>query len=232
MSRPRLLDLFCGGGGASMGYHLAGFDVTGVDVEPQPDYPFEFEQMDALSVLRTMRDYPTFSGEMWRPGYFHAIHASPPCQAYSLASRYNGRTYPDLVGPVRELLASLRVPWVIENVPGAPLRPDIKLCGCMFALELPGRGQLRRERWFETSWGEFALDPPHHHYLPAISIAGHGTPQWMRARTGHIGVADWRRVMGIGWMTRDQLTEAIPPAYTEHVGAALLNRLGRTEVAA
>lgn len=181
-----------------------------------PRYPFGFVQADALDVL----------ADRGFLGGFDAVHASPPCQKWALASRYNGRDYPDLIAPVRDLLSGLGLPWVIENVPRAPLRPDIRLCGCMFGLELPGTGQLRRERWFETSWQDPVGEPaPHRHSGPAISIAGHGTPQWMRARTGHVGVAAWRQVMRIGWMRREELTEAVPPSYTEYVGARLAGRL-------
>ena len=194
-----------------MGYYRAGFDVTGVDIAPMPRYPFEFHQADALTCL--------LDG-------FDAIHASPPCQKYALASKYNGRSYPDLVAPTRDRLVSLPIPWVIENVPGAPLRPDYKLCGCMFGLEAPGVGQLRRKRWFETSWRASEPMPPCQHWGPPISIAGHGTPTWVRKKTGHIRVAVWRQVMGIDWMRREELTEAIPPAYTEYVGRRLLELVG------
>jgi len=156
-----------------------------------------------------------------------AIHASPPCQRWAqvtLSQRRNGKEYPDLIAPTRTLLEASGLPWVIENVPDTPLRPDIRLCGCQFGLTLPGVGYLKRERWFETSWRGFHLEMPHRHTGHAISIAGHGTPAWMRAKTGHIGVAEWRRVMGIDWTTRDELTEAIPPAYTEYVGIRLLVR--------
>jgi DNA (cytosine-5)-methyltransferase 1 len=223
MSRPVLLDLFCGAGGAGMGYHRAGFDVVGVDLVNQPNYPFEFHQDDAVDVLRAIAEGDPFYPSWMKP--FDAIHASPPCQKWALASRYNGRDYPDLIGPVRKLLRRQTRPWVIENVPRAPIRPDLKLCGCMFGLELDGIGQLRRERWFETSWHHFGLTPAHDHHGPAISIAGHGTPSWMRTRTGHVGVALWREVMDVDWTTREELTEAIPPAYTAHVGAHLLEHL-------
>ncbi len=106
MSRPRLLDLFCGAGGCSVGYHHAGFDVVGVDVNPQKNYPFEFHQADAMA-------YPL--------GGFDVIHASPPCQAFTKARKLQGNTHPDLIGPIRERLIAAGVPWVIENVPGAPL---------------------------------------------------------------------------------------------------------------
>ena len=221
MTRPRLIDLFCGAGGAAMGYHRAGFDVVGVDIEPQPHYPFEFEQADALSILRAMVNYPSFSGEMWRPGYFQAIHASPPCQAYSMITRNFGTAdrHPKLIGPVRELLAALPVPWVIENVPGAPLRPDIKLCGCMFGLR-----KLRRERWFETSWRAFALVPGHDHSAPALTITGHGMTAWSRAQYGRELTPDEKRdAMGVDWYVNTwELAEAIPPAYTEFIGGLLL----------
>jgi DNA (cytosine-5)-methyltransferase 1 len=219
--RPKLLDAYSCAGGAGMGYHLAGFDVTGLDKDPQPNYPFRFIQADALEVLADRK----FMAQ------FDAVHASPPCQFKALATlsqRRRGKEYPDLIGPTRSLLERLRIPWVIENVPGTPLRPDIRLCGCMFGLEIPGIGYLKRERWFETSWRAFSLEPPHRHRGHAISIAGHGTPAWMRARTGHIGVAEWRQVMGIGWTTREELTEALPPAYTEYVGSLLVAAIGST----
>ena len=201
-----------------MGYFRAGFHVTGVDRDPQPNYPFRFVQASALEVLA---DRKFLAG-------FDAIHASPPCQFRALATlsqRRRGKEYPDLIGPTRDLLERQPRPWVIENVPDTPLRPDIRLCGCMFGLELPGVGYLKRERWFETSWRAFGLEVPHRHAGRAISIAGHGTPSWMRAKTGHVGVDLWRQVMGIDWTTRDELTEAIPPAYTEYVGRQLLGRI-------
>jgi DNA (cytosine-5)-methyltransferase 1 len=216
--KPRLLDAYCCAGGAGTGYFRAGFHVTGVDKEPQPNYPFRFVQADALEVLADRKFLAQFD----------AIHASPPCQFRALATlsqRRRGKEYPDLITPTRPLLEASGLPWVMENVPGTPLRPDIRLCGCMFGLELAGIGYLKRERWFETSWHAFGLEMPHRHRGHAISIAGHGTPAWMRARTGHIGVGEWRRVMGIDWTTREELTEAIPPAYTEFVGARLIERL-------
>jgi DNA (cytosine-5)-methyltransferase 1 len=217
VTRPLLLDLFSGAGGAAVGYHRAGFDVIGVDIAPQPNFPFRFVQGDALDVL-------TGSSELWRVA---AIHASPPCQAYSRSAqsqRNAGKEYPDLLGPTRELLQQTGLPWVIENVPGAPMRPDFKLCGCHFRLE------LRRERWFETSWTAFELSHPHHHPHPVPSVVGHGTPSWVRRQLGYNPtIADYRASMGIDWMNRDELSQAIPPAYTEHIGRQLLEQL---EVAA
>jgi DNA (cytosine-5)-methyltransferase 1 len=220
--RPRLLDLFCCAGGASVGYAKAGFEIVGVDIRSMPNYPFRFIQADALEVLTDRKFLAQFD----------AIHASPPCQFRALATlsqRRRGKEYPDLIGPTRDLLESLTVPWVIENVPDTPLRPDIRLCGCMFGLELPGVGYLKRERWFETSWRAFGLEVPHRHVGHAISIAGHGTPAWMRAKTGHIGVAEWRQVMGIDWTTRAELAESIPPDYTAFVGARLLEHMAEEE---
>lgn len=233
MSGPLALDLFSGAGGCAAGYHRAGFEVIGVDLADQPRYPFPFVQGDALEVMDRLLAGEAVSGVRLRD--VSAIHASPPCQLWSqatLGQRRAGKTYPDLLTPLRPRLARVTVPWVIENVPGAPLRPDFRLCGCMFGLELPGVGQLRRERWFETSWHEFGFQMPHRHRGHAISIAGHGTPQWMRAKTGHVGVAEWRKVMEIPWMARHELTEAVPPAFCEHVGARLLDFLATQKEAA
>lgn len=227
MTRPRLLDLFCGAGGCSVGYHRAGFDVVGVDMEPMPRYPFEFRQADALDVLAGVNlDL--------RPDQFDAIHASPPCQAYSVATatlRATGTEYPNLLAPTRALLERTGLPWVIENVPGAPMRADYRLCGCMFDLPL-----LRRERWFETSWRGFSLRSPCHHDGPALSVTGNGVGggNGQRGRlTAHLGHAptihDSRTAMGIDWMTITELSQAIPPAYTEYIGAQLIEQM---EVAA
>jgi DNA (cytosine-5)-methyltransferase 1 len=208
VSRPRVADLFCCQGGAAMGYHRAGFDVIGVDIEPQPRYPFEFIQADALT-------FPLDG--------FDAIHASPPCQAFSVASKYKGTAgrHRDLLTPMRALLLAQPAPWVIENVPGAPMRADYRLCGCMFGL--PG---LRRERWFETSWNGFAMNLSHDHTEPVVTVAGHGPPSWVRQGVAvPVTVTDWRRAMGIDWMTRDGLAQAIPPAYTEYIGRQLLEHL-------
>ena len=219
---PRLLDVGCCAGGGAWGYHLAGLKVTGVDVVPQPNYPFEFIQADGLEFLADPANLEPFD----------AIHCSWPCQKWARASRHNGRVYPDLVTPGRKLLQAQPRPWIMENVPDSPLRPDVVLCGCYFDLELPGTGQLIRARAFETSWGASVALPAHDHHAPAISIAGHGTPSWARARTGHIRVADWREVMGITWTNRAELAEAIPPAYTKFMGALLLDVLAGTAAAA
>ena len=205
MAKFRLLDLFCGAGGSSMGYYRAGFEVVGVDLARQKHYPFEFIQGDALSL--------SLAG-------YDAIHASPPCQAYSIASKYSGKAYPDLVARIRERLADTGSVWVIENVPGAPVRADIRLCGCMFGL------RLRRERWFETSWGHFELRQPCLHDGPVVSVVGHGTPSWVRQKLGfNPRLVDYCGAMGIDWMGCDELSQALPPVYTEYIGRRIMDQL-------
>jgi len=213
MSKPRLLDLFCGAGGATRGYQLAGFHVTGVDLKPQPRYcGDDFHQADAL-------EFASDPGLIAR--CFDAVHASPPCQAYTQAAltwRRRGKEYPRLIEPTRELLRATGLPWVLENVPDAPIRADYILCGCMVDLE------LRRERWFETSWRGFEMSHPHRHTHPVVSVVGHGTPSWVRERLGrNPTIAEYRAAMGIDWMNRNELSEAIPPAYTEFIGSRLLS---------
>jgi hypothetical protein len=214
MTRPRLLDLFCGAGGAAMGYHRAGFDVTGVDNRPQPRYPFEFHQADAMT-------FPL-------DGY-DVIHASPPCQAYSVATaRYSRERYPDLLGKTRERLQRSGQPWVIENVPGAPMRPDLKLCGCMFRLP-----NLRRERWFETSPVLFDLRPPCQHRGEIVSVYGHPGKKHNGSGTVSRHTREqWQSALGIDWMSNPELALAIPPAYTEYIGAQLLEHLAASAAGA
>lgn len=222
MSRPLLLDLFCGAGGAAKGYHDAGFDVVGVDLNPMPRFPYEFVQMDALEYMET-QDLSRFS----------AIHASPPCQNYSVGSarwRAEGYVYPDLIAPTREALIATGLPYVIENVSGARkhLINPVRLCGQTFGLGVV------RHRYFETNW--FLLSPTHVRCVGAVtrdlvSVTGHGPPgRWYRAVTvaGHGGnsrsfkLSTWKEAMGIDWMSRDELVESIPPAYTRYIGAQLL----------
>lgn len=195
------LDLFCGAGGAAMGLHRAGFDVTGVDNRPQPRYPFRFVQGDALR--------PPFD-----LSNFDLIWASPPCQAFTTARVIHGREHPDRLTPTRRMLEASGLPWIIENVPNAPMRADYILCGSQF-----GERRLKRHRWFECSWSAFDLLPPcNHKDGELVSVFGHG---------GHIynSVQDWRDVMGIDWMTRDELAQAIPPAYSEYIGRAAMQYL-------
>lgn len=212
--KPRLLDLFCGAGGAAMGYSRAGFEVVGVDINPQPNYPFEFIQGDALD--------PAWVSYSDRGEVFDAIHASPPCQRYSSMSNCRpglSETYPDLVGPVRGLLEATGLPYVIENVPRSPVRPDLILCGCMFGM------RSRRPRWFESNIG-LGVAPLHSHGSPAFN------PQNVKGRKRireEFGAGDpdkmWRKDVGVEWMTRAEGRESIPPAYTEFIGTQLLTFL-------
>jgi DNA (cytosine-5)-methyltransferase 1 len=215
MIRPVLLDLFCGGGGAGMGYHRAGWDVVGVDIEPQPDYPFTFVQGDALALLPDLV-------RRYRPAL---VHASPPCQSSSPMTRAN--VYADrdahvnLIPPTRDALRASGLPYVIENVntrKAALIRPVV-LCGTTFGLS------VYRHRGFET---DLPLVRPAHSphtlrcapnsYLPTAARPmmtvtgrnGHHSKAWQAAAAA---------VMGVEWMTGlNQVCESIPPAYTECVG--------------
>lgn len=216
--KPRLLDLFCGAGGAAMGYHRAGFDIVGVDLHPQPNYPFTFIQADALALLRRDMD--------WVKAGFDAIHASPPCQAFTAYRRRGqgvGDSYPDLIGPTRALLEQTGLPYVIENVPGAPLENPVRLCGSSFGLD------VRRHRLFETNWTLLAPPCNHAAQTPRFPPA---TNRTNLRRTVEVGV--WRipldvqqKAMGIDWMTLEELSQAIPPAYTELIGHQLLAHVER-----
>lgn len=214
MAKLRALDLFCCAGGASMGLHRAGFDVVGVDIRPQPRYPFEFHQGDALT-------YPLDG--------FDFIWASPPCQRFSdLAKRNgNGNDWPDLVDPIRSRLIATGSAFVIENVEGAPLRRDLVLCGTMF------HGlRVLRHRIFEANF-----------YLPQPAHGKHPHVFTMDKRKSHFGKLDQNNAfvqvtgggncskanaasaMGIDWMTKCELNEAIPPAYSEYIGKAAISAM-------
>lgn len=216
MSGPRLLDLFCCAGGAAMGYHRAGFEVVGVDIAPQPNYPFEFVQADALHYL----------AQHWQE--FDAVHASPPCQRYSAMAACRpglAETYPDLVPPTRALLELTGLPYVIENVPRAPLRPDLMLCGQMVGLP------LYRHRIFESNVHLWQPEHPKH-VIPA-SKAGHWKPGTIMSISGNVSpMAHARAAMGIDWTTRAELAESIPPAYSELIGGQLLEALASQRLAA
>lgn len=205
--KPKLLDLCCGQGGASRGYELAGFEVVGVDIWPQPHYPYEFHEADALEFLE-------------EHGHeFQAIHASFPCQAFSKAQRIRNNHHFDLITPGRELLEKVGKPWVMENVPGAPLNHPVELCGCMF-----GDLNVYRERWFEFSQ-EIRIEQPAHepHAQPTTKMGRPPQPGTRMHVVGNFsGVAQARTAMDIGWMTRDGLREAIPPAYTYYIGMNLI----------
>lgn len=214
---PRLLDLFCGGGGASMGYYRAGFEIVGVDIAPQPNYPFDFIQADALDYLAVLGGYDD------APTLYHAIHASPPCQRWTIAqnARQRADQHPDLIAPLRPLLESTGLPYVIENVPGAPLRSDLVLCGTSFGLEAGGF-EVRRHRIFESNV-ELGLSYPCQHRLPAMPIFGHNPNGDFYKRYGGGVSAELRKQsMGCEWMNRNELAEAIPPAFTEFIGTQLM----------
>jgi DNA (cytosine-5)-methyltransferase 1 len=200
--RPRILDLFCGGGGAGVGFFYAGFDVVGVDLNDQPFYPFEFIKADALSL-----DYEFLMS-------FDAIHASPPCQQYSTGgalARKRGKQYPDLFRPVHRMLTAAGLPYVIENVVGSPAQ-GIGLCGSMFGLG------VRRHRIFQSNVPLTLPDTPctcSDHHGEYITVAG-------SSFTKNEGAL----AMGIDWpIDKFQLKEAIPPAYTEHIGKQLIAHL-------
>lgn len=213
--KPKALDLFCGAGGASMGIHRAGFDVTGVDIKPQKNYPFRFVQADALK--------PPFD-----LGHFDFIWASPPCQRYSVAQNAakNASAHPDLIAPVRDMLTASGRPWIIENVVGAPLINPTTVCGLALGLG------VKRHRLFESCI--FLLAPPcPSHDQDYYVVFGHevrnrvrmgADPKGTRSgRRNNISVG--RKAMGIDWMNRGELSEAIPPAYSEFLCRQIFKHL-------
>jgi DNA (cytosine-5)-methyltransferase 1 len=203
----RLLDLFCGAGGASMGYHRVGFEVVGVDIKPQPRYPFEFIQADALEV--------PLEG-------FDAIHASPPCQKFTMLKRlYDDREYKDLITPLREKVLETKLPYIIENVEGSPLLNPITLCGSMF-----NSAELRRHRWFECSFPVIELKCKHDIQTRLVGVYGRpGGKNPTNSFRKYGTKEDWKRVMDIDWMVVRELAQAIPPYYTEYIGQYLLLHL-------
>lgn len=224
--KPRLLDLFCGAGGCSVGYARAGFEVVGVDNRPQPNYPFEFHQGDALRFLETCGDTLTWHGR------FDAIHASPPCQLFSAYQRANKRQrqHVNLIPQTRELLQATGLPYIIENVIGAPLENPAMICGVSMGLD------VRRHRLFETN---FPL------MTPPCACGG-----WQEAKFNRgsrhirpndrrtVAIGEWRipmdvqqAAMDVDWMSRPELSQAIPPAYTELIGAQLLDHIRQRAVA-
>jgi DNA (cytosine-5)-methyltransferase 1 len=218
-----MVDFFGGAGGAGRGYQLAGFHVTGVDINPQPRYAGdEFIQGDALEL---MADHAFMD-------QFAAAHGSPPCQKYSAMSGCRpglADSYPDLVAVTRNLLTEWGRPWVIENVQGSGLAEHgdlfgangLLLCGAMFG------AALYRHRLFESSIPIAAPDHPRH-LIPA-SAAGHWVPGSVISVAGNCSpIALAREVMGIDWMTRSELAESIPPNFTKYIGEHLLAHLAVT----
>jgi DNA (cytosine-5)-methyltransferase 1 len=228
VSRPKLLDLFCGAGGCSVGYQRAGFDVVGVDNKPHPDYPFPMVVADAMEFLAV----PTFLAG------FDAVHASPPCPRYSVSTPSANRdSHPDLVEPTRIALRSWGGVYVIENVPGAPLDNPTLYCGAAFSLGSRCRDgryrQLKRHRLFESN--ALLMSPGCGCDAKSkVGVYGDGGGGQSTRPSGGGGYKAYpeeaREAMAIDWMRRDDLADAIPPAYTEHIGAQLLDQL--TEAAA
>ena len=221
--KPRLLDLFCCAGGAAAGYVRAGFEVVGVDIDPQPNFPFEFIQADALKLDEKFM------------ASFDAIHASPPCQSYSdLAKRNgNGHMWPRLIEPVREMLIRTGKPYVMENVEGAPMLNPTVLCGTMF------KGlRVLRHRLFESNF--LIIAPPHGKH-PICHTFDKRKSQFGKTNDmidfvsvnggGNCSIAAARDAMGIDWMNKGELNESIPPAYTKLIGTQLLRHIAAENMA-
>lgn len=213
---PKLLDLFCGAGGAAVGYYRAGYtDITGIDNRPQKHYPFRFIQADALEYLAEHgREYDV-------------IHASPPCQAFSvLEARWRHKMHSPMVDITRIALIETRRPFVIENVPGAPLEHPIMLCGTMFSLQTAAGRQLWRHRFFESNL-MFGLVPPCQHRGSPATVTGHSGGTRNRDGRRQPNSAERMQAMGIDWMNGDELSQAIPPAYTLWIGKQLMKTVAR-----
>ena len=223
--RPILVDLCCCQGGASAGFERAGFDVVGLDLDPQPRYPYHFLQADVVAALGTL-----LSGGIWafRTGLddevfrfltlddIAAFHASVPCQLYSGTHQINDNDHPDLIPPVRGLLDETGKPYVMENVVGAPLLEPVTLCGAMFGL------RTYRHRLFETNW--FLPEPEHPEHVARQAKMGRppADGEFMHIVGNFSNVALAREIMGMPWANRDGLREAIPVAYAEYVGKHLM----------
>jgi DNA (cytosine-5)-methyltransferase 1 len=208
-----------------MGYYRAGFDVIGIDKEHQPNYPFEFYQADAIDVLTDFNWLDFYSdthtnGSIKRAD-FVALHASPPCQQYTpLRARQGWKEYPDLLSQVRTELLKVGLPWIIENVPSAPMKHHVTLCGGMFGL------RTYRHRRFETSWLIFQPHHPEHTVKTSTKKRRKDFDAGMNISiTGDVGSYFGPACMGIDWMNGNELSQAIPPAYTEFIGRQLLEAL-------
>lgn len=217
--KMRLLDLFCGEGGAGMGYHLSGFEIVGIDNQPMPRYPFTFVQGDAL-------EYCAAHGHE-----FDAIHASPPCQAYSRSrSIRRGREHPQLLEQTRMALTGSGKIWVMENVVGAPMKNfSVILCGTSFGL------RVYRHRSFESNLMFLVPECSHPSYLMDgyLCVFGDVVRGRQKGNRGNhykrYKTDDGRKAMGIDWMSGRGLSQAVPPAYTEYIGRFLLEHLCRAQ---
>ena len=221
MSAPRLLDLFCCEGGAGMGYHQAGFEVVGVDIEPRfaKRYPFEFHAADAIEFL------------VEHGHEFDVIHASPPCQAYSVTRSLTTKDHPELVEPTRDALSVIGKPWVIENVPGAPLDDPLVLCGTEFHLRSPSGFWVRRHRLFESNVWLHGAGGCHCHGKTTAYTTGHPPAKTTKWKGWQMGREDSRAAFGAPWMSGDGLAQAIPPAYTRFIGEQLIDHLAQERAA-
>lgn len=220
--RPVILDLFCGGGGASRGYYDAGFDVIGVDINPQPNYPYEFHQGDFREVFYELKHR------------VDAVHGSPPCQKYSKGlagvNAKLGRqlNHPDFVPTTQQMFDSSGLPFIIENVPGAPLRNPTVLCGSSFGLP------IRRHRLFETSFFVESM-PCDHSWQNEYKYPSNAKDKYGNYRKSRVvqvyGISSqknyqlWPEAMGIDWMTPKELSQSIPPAYTKYIGEFLMKHI-------
>ena len=206
----KLIDLYCKAGGAAMGYHQAGFQVVGVDKYPQKNYPFEFHQSDAIAYLTAHYEE------------FDIVHASPPCQRNSTMTKglWKDRLggHPELIAPTRIALIKTGKPYIIENVPTAPLINPTVLCGSMFGLG------VRRHRLFETSFMILQPECDHKKQGKVVAVYGHSGGSSKRDGLKFGGVDTWKTAMQIEWMTGAELAEAIPPAYTKFIGERWLER--------
>lgn len=217
MSLPLVLDLGCGIGGVAHGYHQAGLETVGVDIEPQPRYPYEFVHADMEQVMDWLLGDPgNVVGANHHLADFGLIHLSAPCQRWSKMTRCRpglAETYPDLITPMRPRLEASGLPYIIENVEGAPLRNPILLCSWTFGRE------MYRHRLVETGGGVELASPGHRPHVTPASRAGHWVPGTFFSMAGHVAPM-WkaREVMGIDWCQREELAEAVPPYMFEWVG--------------
>jgi DNA (cytosine-5)-methyltransferase 1 len=202
-----------------MGYHRAGFEVVGVDIKPQPRYPFEFEQDDALRLMRT---FSAGIAGWWDTPPFHAIHASPPCQLFSATTPAEARqNHADLITPTRPLLIATGLPYVIENVEKArpAMRDPVTICGSSLGL------RVRRHRLFETNWPLIVPPCAHGQQGQPVGVYGQGSSKSQKRGRKADNEAEVLSVMEMPWSDRAGATQAIPPVYTELIGYQLIQHL-------